>query len=114
MEVRTMMTRTPAPPDAMSALFRKIVLVLGGVFAIDGTPDATIARAAAGLERAWLRALRTTEATAAPPRRLTPHPDIARLLRLVDGDGPDPDSTAGDGHPMRAASGQPPFDSQEA
>jgi hypothetical protein len=34
---------------AMTALFREVVLVLGGVFAVRGTDDETVRQAAAGL-----------------------------------------------------------------
>jgi hypothetical protein len=70
-------------PDALARLFRDVVLVLGGVFAVEGTDDRTIRRVAAGLERVYERARRET---APNPKRpaLSPHPAIAGLLRLTD------------------------------
>jgi len=77
----------PKPPrDPLASLFREVVLVIGGVFAVRGTDDETIRRVAGGLERAYRRARglpvdRTTRTTPAP------HPAIAALLRLTDEEG---------------------------
>jgi len=80
-----MPNRTPARDD-LALLFRDVVLVLGGVFAVEGTDDRTIRRVAAGLERVYQRARR--QAAPAPRRAvLSPHPAIAGLLRLADGEG---------------------------
>ena len=75
--------------DDLSRLFRDVVLVLGGVFAVEGTDDRTIRRVAAGLERIYLRA----QCAPKPPSRpatLAPHPAIAKLLRLTDNEGAEP------------------------
>jgi hypothetical protein len=78
---------TPAA-DEISRLFREVVLVLGGVFAVRGTDDETICQTARGLERAYLRAIRRRSAAAAGtpagPPGAVPHPAIAGLLRLID------------------------------
>ena len=67
--------------NALASLFREIVLVLGGVFAVRGTDDETVRRIASGLSRAWRRARgASTEPT---PKPLAPHPAIAELLRLT-------------------------------
>lgn len=72
--------------EPVSQLFREVVLVLGGVFAVRGTDDETICQIARGLERAYRRARRASapdsHATAKPS--LSPHPAIAGLLRLID------------------------------
>jgi len=73
------------PRDPLASLFREVVLVLGGVFAVRGTDDETIRRVARGLDRAWRRA-RGIPAEPAP-RTLAPHPAIAELLRLTDEEG---------------------------
>jgi len=74
--------------DPLASLFREIVLVLGGIFAVRGTDDETIRRVARGLERAWLRARGVpAEPT---PRTLPPHPAIAALLRLAEDEGGSP------------------------
>jgi len=74
--------------DPLASLFREIVLVLGGIFAVRGTDDETIRRVARGLERAWLRARGVpAEPT---PRTLAPHPAIAALLRLAEDEGGSP------------------------
>jgi hypothetical protein len=65
----------------MTAFFREIVLVLGGVFAVRGVDDETVGRAATGLERAWLRA--HDKARQNTDGRTVPHPAIAALLRLI-------------------------------
>ena len=66
---------------AMTALFREVVLVLGGVFAVRGTDDETVRQAAAGLERAWRRA--RGKARPSADGHTVPHPAIAALLRLT-------------------------------
>ena len=66
---------------AMTALFREVVLVLGGVFAVRGTDDETVRQAAAGLERAWRRA--RGKARPSTDGHTVPHPAIAALLRLT-------------------------------
>ena len=76
------------PLDPLASLFREVVLVLGGVFAVRGTDDETIRRAARGLERARRRA-RGLPAQRAPST-LAPHPAIAELLRLTEDEGAEP------------------------
>jgi len=76
--------------DELSVLFRDVVLVLGGVFAVQGTDDETIRRIARGLERAYLRAKGSLEQPTTTAPKLTPHPDIAALLRLADREGAAP------------------------
>jgi hypothetical protein len=66
---------------ALTALFREVVLVLGGVFAVRATDDDTVRQVAAGLERAWRRAQSKTRPTSDGPT--VPHPAIAALLRLT-------------------------------
>ncbi len=70
--------------DPLAALFRDVVLVLGGVFAVEGTDDETVKRVAAGLERVYRRAQNSAPSREASQPRLAPHPAIARLLRLTD------------------------------
>ncbi len=72
--------------DPLASLFRDVVLVLGGVFAVRGTDDETVRRVARGLDRAWRRA-RGVPSDSAAPTTLTPHPAIAELLRLTDDEG---------------------------
>ncbi len=76
------------PTNELSELFREVVLVLGGVFAVRGTDDETICQVARGLERAYRRAIRkrstTGAAAAAAAPGAVPHPAIAGLLRLID------------------------------
>ena len=72
------------PREPLAALFRDVVLVLGGVFAIQGTDDETVKRVAAGLERVYRRARHSTPTREASPPRLDPHPAIADLLRLTE------------------------------
>ena len=74
----------PPPRDPLAALFRDVVLVLGGVFAVRGTDDETVRRVAAGLERAWRRARGGAGRSAPPVPNLAPHPAIAALLRLTE------------------------------
>lgn len=84
-EVTPMADHTP-PRDPLASLFRDVVLVLGGVFAVRGTDDETIRRVAGGLDRAYRRA-RGAAAKPAPTTNLAPHPAIAALLRLTDDEG---------------------------
>jgi hypothetical protein len=72
--------------DPLASLFRDVVLVLGGVFAVRGTDDETVRRVAQGLDRAYRRA-RGIPADPAPHTTLAPHPAIAALLRLTDDEG---------------------------
>lgn len=72
--------------DPLAALFRDVVLVLGGVFAMQETDDETVRRIARGLDRVWRRA-RGLTAEPASPTSLAPHPAIAALLRLTDEEG---------------------------
>ena len=74
------------PRDALASLFREVVLVLGGVFAVRGTDDETVRRVARGLDRAYRRA-RGIPAEPGPTPNLAPHPAIATLLRLTDEEG---------------------------
>ena len=80
------MAERKPPRDPLAALFRDVVLVLGGVFAVRGTDDETVRRVARGLDRAWRRA-RGLPAEPAPSTSLAPHPAIAALLRLTDDEG---------------------------
>ena len=83
------MTDRKPTQDDVTRLFRDVVLVLGGVFAVDGTDDRTIRRVATGLERAYQRARQQPQ----PPKlgpRLTPHPAIAALLQLTEHEGAQP------------------------
>lgn len=77
------------PRDPLASLFRDVVLVLGGVFAVRGTDDETVRRVARGLDRAYRRA-RGIPAEPVPTTTLAPHPDIAALLRLTDEEGAAP------------------------
>ena len=70
--------------DPLAALFRDVVLVLGGVFAVQGTDDETVNRVAAGLARVYGRARDSAPTREASRPRLEPHPAIADLLRLTD------------------------------
>lgn len=76
------------PNDELTELFRDVVLVLGGVFAVRKTDDETVCRVARGLDRAYRRALKKRSGDAAdaagPGKALEPHPAIAGLLRLID------------------------------
>ena len=72
--------------DPLASLFREIVLVLGGVFAVRGTDDETVRRAARGLDRADRRARGLPGQPASSPT-LAPHPAIAALLRLTEEEG---------------------------
>ena len=72
--------------EPLASLFRDIVLVLGGVFAVQGTDDETVRRVARGLDRAWRRA-RGLPAAPPPSTSQAPHPAIAALLRLTDDEG---------------------------
>ena len=87
-EVNTMADQKP-PRDPLASLFREVVLVLGGVFAVRGTDDETVRRVARGLGRAWRRA-RGVSADPAAPTTLAPHPAIAELLRLTENEGVTP------------------------
>ena len=80
----------PKPPrDPLASLFRDVVLVLGGVFAVRGTDDETVRRVARGLDRAYRRA-RGIPAEPAPTPNLAPHPEISALLRLTEQEGAAP------------------------
>ena len=83
------MTEQKPPRDQLAVLFRDVVLVIGGVFAVQGTDDETIGRVARGLERAYHRARGPDQPTPSTPK-LVPHPAIAELLRLTDSDGAAP------------------------
>lgn len=76
------------PTDELSELFRDVVLVLGGVFAVRKTDDETVCQIARGLDRAYRRAQLKRSGRAAPQRQrepdLAPHPAIEGLLRLTD------------------------------
>ncbi len=78
-----------SPRDPVALLFRDVVLVLGGVFAVRGTDDETVRRVAGGLDRAYRRA-RGGPAAPATRTKLAPHPAIAALLRLTDEEGAAP------------------------
>jgi len=83
------MTEQKPPRDPLAVLFRDVVLVIGGVFAVQGTDDETVERVARGLERAYHRARGPGQPTPSPPK-LVPHPAIAALLRLTDSEGAAP------------------------
>ncbi|MBI3184650.1 MAG: hypothetical protein HYZ28_21140 [Myxococcales bacterium] len=77
------------PNDELSELFRDVVLVLGGVFAVRKTDDETVCQVARGLDRAYRRARKNRSgggaaSAAGPGTALAPHPAIAGLLRLID------------------------------
>ena len=74
------------PIDPLASLFRDVVLVLGGVFAVRGTDDETVRRVARGLDRAYRRA-RGLPGQPASDTTLAPHPAIAALLRLTEEEG---------------------------
>jgi len=80
-----MRDRKPTQDD-VTRLFREVVLVLGGVFAVEGTDDRTVRRVATGLERVYQRA-RHQPQVPKPNAPLAPHPAIAALLRLTDDEG---------------------------
>jgi len=77
--------------DELAELFRDVVLVLGGVFAVRKTDDETICRVARGLDSAYRRARAKhsglTPPAAGPDPALAPHPAIFGLLRLTDNMG---------------------------
>ena len=83
-----MPNRTPAPDD-LPRLFRDVVLVLGGVFAVEGTDDRTIRRVAAGLRRVYER-MRPAAAPNRKPPTFAPHPEMARLLCLTESRADEP------------------------
>ncbi len=82
----TLMANQKPPRDPLASLFREIVLVLGGVFAVRGTDAETVRRAARGLDRAYRRARGLPGQPASSPT-LAPHPAIAALLRLTEEEG---------------------------
>lgn len=73
--------------DDQARLFREVVL--GGVFAVQGTDDETIRRVATGLERVYRHARQNSKPTTAS-QPLAPHPAIAALLRLTAAEGDEP------------------------
>ncbi len=81
------MSGTNPLPDELAQLFRDVVLVLGGVFAVRRTDDETIWQVARGLERVYRRACaRGASAAGAPAASgsASPHPAILGLLHLTD------------------------------
>ncbi len=76
------MPQPTRPQDDQAQLFHEVVLVLGGVFAVQGTDDETIRRVASGLQRVYRRARHKQRAAT-----LTPHPAIAALLHLTEAEG---------------------------
>ncbi|MFA4971354.1 MAG: hypothetical protein WC683_01990 [bacterium] len=107
------MRRDDGKRDARAELFEEVVLVLGGVFAVRGTDDATVRQVAAGLEQVWWQEERGESTLAAIIAKLKaapgvrPHPAIVALLRLVDGRaGPLPQARPGEG-------GEPDLDPEE-
>ena len=80
-----MPSANPASADDLDLLFREVVLVLGGVFAVRRTDDETVRRVARGIERVYVR-LRQREADTRARRTsaAAPHPEIERLLRLAE------------------------------
>ena len=70
---------------AMAALFREIVLTLGGVFARRRIDNETIEQIARGLESSYLRVRRIHRHKHRPKKCwLSPHPAFTRLLHLPD------------------------------
>ena len=71
--------------DELARFFHEVVLVIGGVFALHPVKDRAVRTLARGLERAYRRAElgRATTRQEAKARAITPHPAIARLLRLA-------------------------------
>ena len=66
-------------PDELTELFKEVVLVLGGAFAVHPVRDELVRAITRGLEGVYQRAARRrARATAA-----VPHPMIARLLRMT-------------------------------
>ena len=84
------MTEQKTPRDQLAVLFRDVVLILGGVFAVQGTDDETIERVAKGLECAYRRARGRTDRPASTGPNLAPHPAISALLRMTDQQGAEP------------------------
>ena len=74
--------------NELSELFREVVLILGGVFAVRKTDDETICQVARGLDRAYRRAVLKRAGpqvgTSGSDIAFAPHPAITGLLRLVD------------------------------
>ena len=70
-----------ASRDDLSRMFYEVVLVLGGVFALHRTEALTVRAAARGLKRAYERAV-YQRSYRIRPNQVTPHPEIAELLRL--------------------------------
>lgn len=68
--------------DRLAQFFQEVLLVLGGVFALQPTNDATVWQVTRGLEHAYRRARRQT---ATPNRRTAAHPAISRLLGITHG-----------------------------
>ncbi len=69
----------PTPEqDDQARLFREVVLVLGGVFAVQGTDDETIRRVATGLECVYRRARQNSEPTTAT---LVSHEGVPQAAR---------------------------------
>jgi hypothetical protein len=78
-------TQSKPHRDDLAEMFREVVLVLGGVFAVRGTDDETICQVARGLERVYRRARHKGAGVGAPrAATTTPHPAIAGLLHLTD------------------------------
>lgn len=67
-------------------LFREVTLMLGGVFAVQGTDDETIRRVIVGLERIYLRHRQSATPSANYPS-LAPHPAVASFLKLITDEG---------------------------
>ena len=78
----------PETATELDRMFREVVLVLGGVFAVRRTDNETICQIARGLERIYRRSRRKKTAgrkpTSAPPPKALAHPAIAGLLQLID------------------------------
>ena len=79
------MTHSRANRDPLAALFRDIVLTLGGVVATGDLDDETIERIAPGFESAYRRAqaLADRRRRPSPATRARRHPAIVRLLDLT-------------------------------
>ena len=69
-------------PDGLTELFKEVVLVLGGAFAVHPVRDEVVRAIARGLEGVYRRAARRQARAAAA----APHPAITRLLHIKVGD----------------------------
>lgn len=68
---------TESDRDSLARFAREVTLMIGGVFARQGVDQATLYRVVTGIEHAYRRARNP----------LTPHPDVVRVLNLIDDKG---------------------------